>query len=64
MSTTVTSEQVQSVLTALAEEFTVDIPAVHNETGYWIEFSELNATLLLTGREWADEIADHINSKE
>lgn len=57
MSTTITAQTVKDVLQALAEDYIVDIPAVHNPEGYWIEYNQLAAALLLGGDVWFEEIA-------
>lgn len=59
----ITPEQVKAVLTALAEDFTIEIPAVHNKEGYWVEFTELNAYLILAGEgnNTPERIAEYIN---
>lgn len=61
MSVPYTATDVENILAALANEFTVDIPAVHNKEGYWIEYTELNAALLLGTPEWYEDIAAEAN---
>lgn len=58
----ITNEQVKAVLTALGEEFTIDIPAVHNASGYWIEYSELNAYLILADEATVEEVAEYVRT--
>lgn len=56
----ITNEQVKAVLTALGQEFTIDIPAVHNKDGYWIEYTELNAYLILANEATVEGIAEYV----
>lgn len=58
----ITAEQVKAVLIALGEEFTIDIPAVHNETGNWIEYNQLNGSLVLADDEWVEQIVEYVNT--
>lgn len=56
-----TAEDVKNILTSLGEDFIVDIEAVHNERGYFIEHNTLAAALILGTPEWYAEIADYTN---
>lgn len=67
----VTTEQVEQVLTALAEEFLVDVPAYFDEKGtYLIDYNELVSFFLGVGangsqhREYTEDIAQYIALKE
>jgi hypothetical protein len=55
----------RKVLTALAEEFLVDIPAVHTDKGvYYIEYNQLAGSLILADGEWYRSIAEYANGVE
>lgn len=54
---------VQNILTAFAEEFLVDIPALHNDKGYWVEHNTLAANLVLGDDEWYGKIAAYASGK-
>lgn len=60
----VTPAQVQAVLQALGNEFLVDLQAVHNKDGYWLEYTETAAQLILSPYKWHQQIADYINTGE
>lgn len=62
--TKVTPEQVKMVLQALGNEFLVDFQAVHNKDGYWLEYSETAAGLILSPDVMHKQIADYINKGE
>jgi metal-dependent HD superfamily phosphatase/phosphodiesterase len=65
MSQNVTAEQVEAVLTALAEEYLVDVPATHDgKGGYFIEYTTLAHQLVNSGIEWYTEISNYVNTKE
>jgi adenosylmethionine-8-amino-7-oxononanoate aminotransferase len=58
------ASDVQNILTAFAEEFSVDIPAVHDgKGGYLIEFNTLNGELILGSHDWYAAIAGYTNEK-
>jgi hypothetical protein len=57
-------KQVQEVLSALGEEFLVDIPAEHNSSGdYKLDYFLLVRFLVNASDEWADRIAGYINTR-
>ena len=57
-----TGADVQNILTAFAEEFSVDIKAQHTFSGdYLIEFNDLNTALVLGEPSWYQAIADYAN---
>lgn len=58
-----TAADVQNILTSLAEDFMVDIEAVHNEQGYFIEYNTLAAALILGSPVWYGAIAEYTNEK-
>lgn len=58
-----TAEDIKNVLTIFAEEFLVDIEAVHNTKGYFIEHNTLAAGLILGKRDWYEAIAEELNIK-
>lgn len=60
----VTPEQVKAVLQALGNEFLVDLQAVHNKDGYWLEYTETAAGLILSPEDWHKQIADYVNTGE
>lgn len=60
----VTAAQVQEVLTGFAEEFSVDVEALHNKAGYWIEHTTLSNALINSDPEWYAAIATYVNGKE
>lgn len=60
----VSPEQVKAVLQALGNEFLVDLQAVHNKDGYWLEYTETAAGLILSSSRWHEQIADYINTGE
>lgn len=60
----ITAEDARKVLTALAEEFLVDIPAVHNNGTYLLEYNQLAGTLILADGEWYEGIAEYANGVE
>jgi hypothetical protein len=63
MATNATAEHVAIVLVALAEEFLVDVPAVHTKDGvYYIEYNTLANALINGDKEWYAAIAQHINN--
>lgn len=59
----VTATEVSAVLSALAEEYLVDIQAVHNKDGYWLEFFELSSALLTDDHDWLYAIAESANER-
>lgn len=60
----VTPAQVEEVLTGFAEEFSIDVEALHNEAGYWIEYTTLSNALVNGSPEWYAAIAEYVNGKE
>lgn len=60
----VSPAQVKAVLQALGNEFLVDLQAVHNKDGYWLEYTETVANLILSPESWHKQIADYINTGE
>lgn len=62
--TGVTPQQVKLVLQALGNEFLVDLQAVHNAEGYWLEYTETAAGLILSTSQWHQQIADYVNTGE
>ena len=58
-----TAEDVQNILTGFAEEFIVDIPALHNEDGYFIEHNQLAGSLILADPEWFGAVAGYVDDK-
>lgn len=58
-----TAEDVQNILTGFAEEFIVDIPALHNDKGYFIEHNQLAGSLILADQEWFATVAGYVNEK-
>lgn len=63
----VTAEQVEEVLTALAEEFLVDVPAYFDDKGtYLIDYNELVSFFLGVGQhevgheQWVEELTGYI----
>lgn len=65
MATNATAEHVAVVLRSLAEEFLVDIPAVHTTEGvYYIEYNTLANALINSDKEWFEGIAEHVNTRK
>lgn len=65
MSVQVTAEQVREVLTSLAEEFLVDIPAAHDgKGGYFLEYNQLAGSLIISDEAWYEAIAAYTNEKD
>lgn len=60
----ITEDDARKVLTALAEEFLVDIPAVHNNGTYLLEYNQLAGSLILGEGEWYRGIAEYANAIE
>lgn len=60
----ITAEDARKVLTALAEEFLVDIPAVHNNGTYLLEYNQLAGSLILANEDWYEGIAEYANEVE
>lgn len=57
-----TAEHVEVVLSAFAEEFLVDVPAVHDgKGGYYIEYTALANYLVNSDRSVYEGIANYIN---
>lgn len=57
-----TALDVQNILTAFAEEFSVDVPARHVDGEYLIEYNNLTTHLVLGEDEWYAAIADYANA--
>lgn len=57
--------EVKEVLTALGEDFIVDIPAKHDgKGGYTIDYFELVTFLIQAPDSWVDRIVGYINAKD
>lgn len=52
-----TALDARKILTALAEEYLVDIPAKHENGLYLLEFNDIATELVLGREEWYEEIA-------
>lgn len=62
MASGATAAQVAVVLQALAENFLVDVPAVHDGKGtYLIEFTTLANAMVNSPKAWYQDIANYIN---
>lgn len=60
-----TAQDVQNILTALAEEFLVDIKAEHTEdNSYLLEFTDLSTALVLGEPAWYAAIAHYANESQ
>jgi hypothetical protein len=58
------SKQVREVLTALGEDFIVDIPAKHDgKGGYTLDYFDVVTFLIQAPDEWVDRITGYINTK-
>jgi hypothetical protein len=58
-------EEVERVLSALGENFLVDIEAVHDgKGGYFIEFTTLANALVNPKPGWVDEIMGYVNTRD
>lgn len=58
-----TAEDAQNILAAFAEEFLVDIPAVHKDGNYLIEHNQLAGFLILNDTEWYQSVADYASAQ-
>lgn len=57
-----TAADVKSILVAFANEHLVDVPAVHNKDGYWLEYTELSGFLILGEDEYFEQVAETANT--
>lgn len=58
MSKPYTAEDVRNILTSLAEEYLVDIPAKHADGLYLLEYNDIATAFILGNEEWYEDIAE------
>lgn len=59
------AQEVERVLSALGENFLVDVPATHDgKGGYFIEFTVLANALCNAAPAWVDEIVGYVNTRD
>jgi len=61
--TSVNTQTVTDVLSALGEEFVVDIPADHSD-GYKIKYDELVTFLTNPPQDFVDRLTGYINTRD
>lgn len=64
MSKQYTAEDAQAILAAFAEEFLVDVPAVHKDGNYLLEHNQLAGFLIINDTEWYESVANYANNAQ